>query len=205
VPLPLHVSHGSVIRFPSPPQAGQVRWTLKNPALCMTTPRPLQLRHASGALPGLEPEPVQVLHSSSRMRSIFFSVPRAASRKSISISTRRLVPMRGPRRPRPTLKKSPNDPPSPPKMSPKLRKMSSNEAPSKSRVAYPFRPSWPNWSYCLRFTSSESTSYAWEICLNFCSASLSPGLRSGWCLSASVRNALRISSGVAVRATPRSS
>ncbi len=37
----------------------------------------------------------------------------------------------------------------------------------------------PNWSYIWRFLVSESTSYASWICLNFSSADLSPGFRSG--------------------------
>ena len=49
---------------------------------------------------------------------------------------------------------------------------------------------WPYWSYCLRFSASESTSYASLISLNF--SSEPPA--SGWCLRASRRNAFLISS-----------
>ena len=52
---------------------------------------------------------------------------------------------------------------------------------------------WPYWSYCLRFSASESTSYASLISLNFSSAPPA----SGWCLRASLRNAFLISSAEA--------
>ena len=42
-------------------------------------------------------------------------------------------------------------------------------------------------SYCLRFSGSPRTSYAWETSLKRASDCLSSGLRSGWYLRASLR------------------
>ena len=96
---------------------------MKKPALRPTTPLPPQVVHEERDVPAFAPEPLHVVQRSCRWSSIVFFVPSAASLKSISNSTRRLAPRRGPRFPRPTPKKSPKPEPSP-KMSPKDSKMS---------------------------------------------------------------------------------
>ena len=57
-------------------------------------------------------------------------------------------------------------------------------------------------SYCLRFSGSESVSYAELTSLNFSSAALLPGFLSGWFSRASLRNAFLISSCDAFLETP---
>ena len=69
---------------------------------------------------------------------------------------------------------------------------------SNPPVAAPPSPAWPKRSYMWRLSVSASTEYASAASLNFSSAALSPGLRSGWYLSASLRYALLISWSVAV-------
>jgi hypothetical protein len=51
--------------------------------------------------------------------------------------------------------------------------------------------------------ASASTSYAVDTALNLSSDARSPGLTSGWYFFASLRYALRISSALASRLTPR--
>ena len=90
-------------------------------------------------------------------------------------------------------------------MSPRPPRMSSKPVKtlgSKPPVAAPPRPAWPKRSYMWRLSVSASTAYASAASLNWSSAFLSPGLRSGWCFSASLRYALLISWSVAVLATP---
>ena len=60
-------------------------------------------------------------------------------------------------------------------------------------VAAAPRPACPKRSYKCRLSASASTAYASAASLNFSSAALSPGLRSGWNLSASLRYELLIS------------
>ena len=60
----------------------------------------------------------------------------------------------------------------------------------------------PKVSYCLRFSASESTSYACCTSLKRSSAFLSPPFASGWCLRASFRYAFLISSCEAFFGTP---
>ncbi len=67
----------------------------------------------------------------------------------------------------------------------------------------PKAPSLRIWSYCLRFSSSESTAYASEISLNRSAAAGSLALASGWCCFASFRYAFLISSAGAFSGTPR--
>src|SRR5579859_7600916 len=147
-PPPLHEAQGDVIFCPSPPQAGQVVWSMKKPALRATDPRPPQVGQADFEVPGFAPDPLQLPHRSCRCSSIVFFIPSAASLKSSSNSTRRLAPRCGPRRPpRLTPKKSPKgDSEPPPKMSPNASKMSWKLALWKSRCAWPRRPSLPYWS-----------------------------------------------------------
>ena len=61
----------------------------------------------------------------------------------------------------------------------------------------------PSSSYCLRLAGSLRTSLASLTSLNLRSAAVSPGLASGWCWRASLRNAFLISAWDAVFGTPR--
>ena len=82
--------------------------------------------------------------------------------------------------------------------------MSPRSKSPKSTLVGPGRPFVePNVSYSLRFSGSESTSYAPCTSLNFRSASSSPGLRSGWYSRASLRYAFFSSSADAFLGTPR--
>ena len=60
-------------------------------------------------------------------------------------------------------------------------------------------------SYSLRFSGSDSTSFAAETSLNFSSASLFPGFASGWYCFASLRYARAISFSLAPCGTPSTS
>src|SRR5581483_358433 len=93
-------------------------------------------------------------------------------------------------RPRPPPKR-------PPKMSPRSKSPKSNVV---GPAPAPLRD--PNVSYCLRFSGSDSTSYACWISLKRRSASASPGLRSGWYCRTSFRYAFLSSSADAFFATP---
>src|SRR5207248_7598644 len=98
-------------------------------------------------------------------------------------------------------------PPSPPKRSPRSPRSSTRKFPPlpklKLRGSKPGRPlAVPNESYCLRFSGSESVSYAFWTSLNFSSADTSPGFLSGWYLAASLRYAFLISSADAFFLTP---
>src|SRR5204862_2130652 len=66
-------------------------------------------------------------------------------------------------------------------------------------------PAKPNWSYCAFLFASPRMSCAACTSLYFASASLSPGLRSGWYFFDSLRYALLISSAVADFETPSTS
>src|SRR5258706_14469206 len=114
-PAPLQPAQGDVILCPSPPHAGQVDCSMKKPALRATEPRPPQAEQVDLDVPGFAPDPLQVSQRSCRCSSMVFLVPRAASLKSSSNSTRRLAPRWGPRRP-PRLppKKSPGGDSEPP-------------------------------------------------------------------------------------------
>jgi hypothetical protein len=92
-------------------------------------------------------------------------------------------------------------------MSLNIEKMSSASIRLKSWWAAP-RPrnaSCPNRSYWERFSASERISYASAHSLNFASASLSSGLRSGWYFIARRRYARLISSASEDFSTPRTS
>ena len=71
--------------------------------------------------------------------------------------------------------------------------------------APPSKAACPNWSYLLLFSESLSTAYASEASLNFASASLSPGLLSGWYFLANARYAFFISLSEAFLDTPSTS
>ena len=79
---------------------------------------------------------------------------------------------------------SPNTSAKPPKPCP----------PGPPPAAFGSTPAWPNRSYASRLEASESISYASFASLNFSSAALSFGLRSGWCFMASLRYAFLMSS-----------
>ena len=51
-----------MIRDPAPPHDGQVDWSMKKPAFRPTTPRPAQDAQVDFDVPGLAPEPEQVVH-----------------------------------------------------------------------------------------------------------------------------------------------
>ncbi len=75
--------------------------------------------------------------------------------------------------------------------------------PPKSKLTFPC-PVDPVRSYCLRFSASESTSYACDILMNCCCAFsfLLGTTLSGWYFRASWRYFALICSGVALRSTP---
>mmetsp|Transcript_6602 Transcript_6602/g.17127 ORF Transcript_6602/g.17127 Transcript_6602/m.17127 type:complete len:267 (+) Transcript_6602:347-1147(+) len=61
-----------------------------------------------------------------------------------------------------------------------------NPPPGKPPAPPPSTPALPNWSYALRFPSSESTSYASVSWANFLAAAGSPAFVSGWHFFASL-------------------
>ena len=78
-PAPWHVAHGSGMILPVPWHVGQVCWIEKKPCETRTSPRPWQVGHCWGCVPGFAPLPWQVAQASSAGMRIFASVPRAAS------------------------------------------------------------------------------------------------------------------------------
>jgi len=64
-------------------------------------------------------------------------------------------------------------------------------------------PSLPIWSYFIRFAGSLSTSYASFTSLNLSAPFALSLATSGWYSRAFFRKALRISSALAVRVTPK--
>src|SRR5690606_21727142 len=187
-PEPPHSGHLSTITVPSPSQAGQVRETAKKPCEKRCVPLPPQTRQVWGLDPGRAPLPLQVSQRRGRGYSTSSSVPKAASFSVILRSTRRSAP-RGRaaarrRAPPPKISEKMS-----PKMSPKPPKPSKSNPPKPSPKGL---PACPKRSYLARFSGSERQAYASEASLNFSSASLSPGLRSGWYSRASFRYALLI-------------
>ena len=123
-------------------------------------------------------------------------VPDAASAKSM-VSVLRSSPRTGPAvvrwRPKTVSPKNAS------KMPPKGSNPPKSGDHPPSALAWPFLP---YRSYLLRFSGSESTSYASFISLNLASASVSPGLTSGWYLRARFQYAFFISASSASRSTP---
>ena len=188
-PEPLQVGHGSSITVPAPPQS-EHGWEIENiPWPWVSMPRPSQRGHtdrrrprlgagpAAGLAGGLHRHLQRDLRAGDRLvegdRDLRLEVGAAFGAR----------PAARPRRP----------PPAPPN---RLERMSPIEEASKSKLPKPPKPP-PGpapvakgplpLSYCLRFSGSPSTSWAWEISLKRASASLSSGLRSGWYLRASLR------------------
>src|SRR6266545_5321306 len=173
LPAPPQAPQASLMIVPRPWHWLHVRDTLKNPCWKLTWPRPRQVGQVCGAVPALAPLPRQVSQGPWRGILIFFSVPETVSSNFSDKLYRKSSPRARPRR-LPVL---------PPKNSPKISPNISSKPPEKSAPPANGPPSpnaaWPNWSYCARFCASESTEYASETSLNFSSACLSPGLRSG--------------------------
>src|SRR3546814_1013558 len=64
-PVPRQPGQGSSTTEPRPPHAGHGDENEKRPWLSDTTPRPPQLAHCRGLVPGLAPDPEQVWHVAS--------------------------------------------------------------------------------------------------------------------------------------------
>jgi len=139
-------------------------------------------------VPGFAPVPLQVGQPARIGTCSGTCAPASAWSKVIDTCASRSAPRsaRGFVRTRRPLVEPPN----------RFERMSLIDAPSKSKLPKPPKPppgpapvaNGPEpLSYCLRFSGSPSTSCAWEISLKRASASLSPGLRSGWYWRASLR------------------
>src|SRR5205823_2234397 len=133
------------------------------------------------------PEPLHVSHDSSRGIWIAVSAPSYDSSNEISRSYRRSAPRCGP----PRRRRPPNTSPKP-KRSPRLPKISSNPAKTvgsnpPAPGPAPLTPACPKRLYSSRFCASARTAYASAASLKRSSAVWSPGFRSGWYLSASLR------------------
>jgi hypothetical protein len=191
--VPRHVGQGSSITVPLPRQRGHGCESAKKPWLSETTPRPLHCGQIRGAVPGFAPEPPQVWHAVSTSTGTRTVTPFSASSKESRTSTSTSAPRSGtgPRAP----------PPRPPRLKiPPKRSPRSKSAWKPPVVAR--GPAAPKVSNCLRFSGSESTSYAACTSLKRSSAAASPGFRSGWCSRTSFRYAFLISSCEAFLATP---
>ena len=70
--------------WPRPWQAGQVRSMVKKPCAARTLPWPLQVRQVEAPVPGLAPDPSQVLQAASVGTSISTVSPEKASSRVIS-------------------------------------------------------------------------------------------------------------------------
>src|SRR6185437_1183805 len=202
-PLPGHVGQGSSITVPAPPHS-EHGWEIENiPWPCVSMPRPSQRGHTFGVVPGFAPVPWQVGHAWCIGTCSGTCAPETAWSKVIDTCASRSAPFsaRGFVRTRRPLVEPPN----------RLERMSPIEAPSKSKLPKPPKPP-PGpapvlngpvpLSYCLRFSVAPGPSCACEISLKRASASLSPGLRSGWYWRASLRYAFLISSALARLSTP---
>src|SRR3954466_3046314 len=201
-PEPPQVGQGSSMIWPAPPHCGQGWLIEKRPCPCDSTPRPSQRGQVVGEVPGLAPPPLQVAHRAAFGTVTLIWAPLIAwsklSETSVSRSRPRTCWAWG--RPLPRLNM-------PPRMSPKSKLPNPPACPAPepappNGLPPPKPPKAPASSYSLRFSGSPRTSWAAEISLNFSSASLSPGLRSGWYFRASFRYAFLISSSVAFFETP---
>src|SRR4051812_30254543 len=182
---------------PRPWQRGHGCWSAKSPCEVATTPLPSHCGHVTGAVPGAAPVPWHVWHASSSSTGTVTCTPCSASSNETCTSVSTSLP-RWPRcccccaRP-PRLK-------SPPKMSPRSKSEKSYVVPAPNPAGRPLVV--PRRSYCLRFSGSDSTSYAPCTSLN---RSSFPGLRSGWTSRTSLRYAFLISSWLAFFETPSDS
>src|SRR5437764_2617592 len=200
-PSPPHSGQGSSMICPRPRQSRHGSENANAPWLRLTRPEPEQVGQIRGAVPGRAPLPphvAQVAGLDSRSGRV---APLTASVKSIRTSVSTSAPRCGrfavapaDARPRPKIpprmSPSPPKPPccpaaAPPKMSP-MSKLPVPPPPGKLKPP-PLPNSRPASSYPLRFAGSDSTPYASETALNFCSASVLPWLASGWFALASLR------------------
>src|SRR3954447_6960125 len=199
-PEPPQVGQGSSMIWPEPPHCEQ-GWLIENrPWPWFSTPRPSQRGQVVGEVPGLAPLPWHVAHRAALGTVTLIWAPLIAWSKLSGTSVSRSRPRTcwaWPPRPRLNM---------PPRMSPKSKppKLPAWPAPAPAPKGLPPpKPAKaPPSSYSLRFSGSPRTSWAAEISLNFSSASLSPGLRSGCYFRASFRYAFLISSSVAFFETP---
>ena len=185
-PEPPQVGHGSSIMVPAPPQFEQGCDMEKIPWLSVSTPRPLHTGHTLGEVPGLAPVPRQVAHGWDVGTARGTCAPSTAWSKLSDTSVSRSRP-RATRAPPRALPPRPAPPAPPPN---RFERMSPNPEPNELGSNPPgmLKPNGPApRSYCLRFSGSESTSWACETSLKRSSARLSPGLRSGWYWRASLR------------------
>src|SRR2546425_9586692 len=72
-PSPRQSRHGLLLIWPSPPQRGQGRATVRKPWLMRTSPRPWHVSHVVLCVPGSLPVPLHVSQRSSRGIWIFVS------------------------------------------------------------------------------------------------------------------------------------
>ena len=149
--------------------------------------------HLWNASPLSAPVPLQAEQETSLRRGITVSTPLAASSKDMFIFVWYVWPFL-----------LPPDPPNP-KISPKFP----NKSPKSSTLnPWPPKPPKPEapiartWSYSCLFLSSPKTELASEISLNFFSASVSPGFKSGWFSLANFLYAFFMSSVLASFETP---
>ncbi len=143
--------------------------TLPNRLCCCRRiwPLPPQVGQVFVLLPGFAPLPPQVSQFSCREMLISRLTPKAASSKEILTLTSTSPPRIGPFlwAVRPPPKKLSKISPKPPKPSKPPK-----PPPYPAPPALPSKAAEPNWSYCARFLSSESTWYASFTSLNFCAA-----------------------------------
>ena len=183
-PSPLHFVHLFLMVFPVPPHCGHAVCVCMRPSMVSTVrvtyPEPLHCEQVS-CRPSSLPVPLQCWHATFFLTLNFLVVPVATSFRVIFTFKRRSAPLDCCLRRPPPPPNPPNPPnPCPPKMSPNMLKMSSMFmlAPPPN-PPFPPIPACPNWSYLWRFSGSCNTSYASAASLNFSSASLLSGLRSG--------------------------
>src|SRR2546430_943180 len=180
---------------PFPRQRGHGCESANSPWLSETTPEPPHCGHVFGLVPGSAPVPPQTWQAVSTSTGTRTVAPLSASSNEILTRASRSTPRcgrgrSGPRRPRP------KRPPSPPNRSERSPRSTFSTRTFPKPPNGP-APDSPNVSYCLRFSASESRSYADWTSLKRSSAAASPGLRSGWSSRASLRYAFLISSSVA--------
>src|SRR3982751_5681267 len=205
-PVPRQSGHFSSTTVPTPwhSRHGSENWNA--PWFVVTSPMPLHFGQGRGSVPGLAPEPWQVSHRPGA-RSVSGRVaPRTASSKpsdsSASTSRPRTGPLRTRLAPPPPVNSEPNrsvnPPPNrrspvlvvgapPPNRSPRSNGTLLPPPPRALRRRAPLPNSERMSSYSLRLPGSDSTAYASETSLNFVSAFLSFGFRSGCSSRASLR------------------
>ena len=209
LPVPLHDVHGSSTTSPVPLQVEHIFVLANCPKGVLWTvlmlPEPWQVGQVFLLVPFLAPVPSHTWHFSIRFILISFLVPNAASSKVISNFIFKSEPALGPvlwvlvlPPPKPPPKKSPN-------ISPNISPKSLNPAPPPPNPWVWSNAAWPNWSYLAFLSGSDNISYASFTSLNFASASLLSGFKSGWYCFANFLNADFISFSSASLLIPRTS